>query len=390
MELGHWIGLLVLAIVLYILWQIRNVLMLIFAAIVLASALQTLARQIQKLGLKRAPALVLAIVGLLGLLGLALWLIVPPFADQFQQLTTLFPKGIDRVNGWIDASRRMAPPVLEPYLPDVDSLLPQLQPLANRLLGGSFALFSGTLGALLNSLLVVILALMLLADPDRYRQAFVRCFPSFYRRRIHDILDRCEVSLRGWLVGIVFNMAVIGGFSGLGLWILHVPLPLANGILAGLLTFIPNIGPALSVIPPMAIALLDSPWKSVAVLVLYFAVQQLETNLLTPYVMAQQVSLIPAITLLSQFFFATFFGFLGLLLALPLTVVGQVWIQEILLKDILDRWTEANFPLGNGRSNAQSHPDPIVPQQMELVLLAEQIETPTPTVTTPPSSDPEE
>jgi predicted PurR-regulated permease PerM len=135
---------------------------------------------------------------------------------------------------------------------------------------------------------------------------------------------------------------VIGGLSGLGLFALGVPLPLANGIFAGLLTFLPNIGAALSVVPPIAISLLDvdAPWKPIAVLVLYFVVQQVETNLLTPYVMAQQVSLLPAVTLMSQVFFATFFGFLGLLLALPLTVVGQVWLQEVLIKDVLDIWTE--------------------------------------------------
>jgi predicted PurR-regulated permease PerM len=108
--------------------------------------------------------------------------------------------------------------------------------------------------------------------------------------------------------------------------------------LAGILTFIPNIGPALSVIPPIAIALLDTPWKALAVLILYILIQQVESNLLTPYVMAQQVSLLPAITLLAQVFFATFFGFLGLFLALPLTVVAQVWLKEVLVKDILDQW----------------------------------------------------
>jgi predicted PurR-regulated permease PerM len=105
-----------------------------------------------------------------------------------------------------------------------------------------------------------------------------------------------------------------------------------------LLTFIPNIGPTLSVIPPIAIALLEDPWKALAVLILYIIIQQIESNLLTPLVMAQQVSLLPAVTLLAQVFFATFFGFLGLLLALPLTVVGQVWLKEVLLEDILDNW----------------------------------------------------
>ena len=122
-------------------------------------------------------------------------------------------------------------------------MVKQLQPLFNQLLGGSVALASGTLGGLLNLLLVVILSIMFLVEPDQYRRALVRLFPSFYRHRIEVILDRCRESLRGWLVGILFNMLVIGGFSGIGLWILGVKLPLANGIFAGLLTFIPNLGP---------------------------------------------------------------------------------------------------------------------------------------------------
>jgi predicted PurR-regulated permease PerM len=366
-QIGQWIGILALGIGLYILWQIRNVLMLIFAAVVIATALSTLAEKIQSLTkVKRSASISLAIAAILTILSLAIWLIVPPFADQFQQLTTLFPKGIDRFSEWLDSLRDTAPPSVAPYIPDVESLIPQLQkqlqPLANRFLSGSFTVVSGTLGSILNILLVFILTLMLLAEPEPYRKAFIRCFPSFYRRRIGDILDKCAKALQGWMIGIVFNMGVIGGLSGLGLLCLGIPLPLANGIFAGLLTFLPNIGATLSIIPPIALALLDeeAPWKPIAVFILYFVVQQLETNLLTPYVMAQQVSLLPAVTLMSQVFFATFFGFLGLLLALPLTVVGQVWLQEILVKDVLDLWTEESRPPHLGE-----------------VLIAAPIETPT-------------
>jgi predicted PurR-regulated permease PerM len=341
MQLSQWIGLLALLLSLFIVWQVRNMLLLIFAAVVLAVALNTLGRQFQKRGVARSGALVLAIGSLVVTITLALWIVVPPFADQFQQLTTLFPKGVAQFNVWLDNLRSSAPPFLIPYLPDVDSLVPQLQPIAQRLLSNSVSVVSGTLGGLLNSLLVLILALMMLAEPMAYRRTFLRCFPSFYRRRVGQILDKCEVSLRGWLIGILFNMMVIGTLSGLGLLVLGVRLPLANGIFAGLLTFIPNVGPTLSIVPPMAIAWLDAPWKAPLVLVLYFVIQQVETNLLTPYVMSQQVSLLPAVTLLSQVFFATFFGFVGLLLALPLSVVGQIWLHEVLVKDILDRWQDA-------------------------------------------------
>jgi predicted PurR-regulated permease PerM len=88
----------------------------------------------------------------------------------------------------------------------------------------------------------------------------------------------------------------------------------------------------------LAIALLDDPWKCLAVLILYIFIQQVETNFITPIVMAHQVSLLPAITLIAQLFFVTFFGFLGLLLALPLTVVAKIWLQEVLIKDVLDEW----------------------------------------------------
>ena len=338
MNMGQWVGLIALLIALVVLWQIRSVLMLIFAAIVLASAFNTIAQQLQKVGFKRGGSLLSSIAIVVGLLAILLGLIVPAFADQFQQLMTLLPQGFDRFSNSFDIFKASLPAVIAQSIPEPDAVVKQLQPLLNQLLGGSVALASGTLGGVLNLLLVIILSIMFLVQPDQYRKSFVQLFPSFYRHRIVTILDRCGDSLRGWLVGIVFNMLVIGGFSGIGLWILGVKLPLANGILAGLLTFIPNIGPALSVVPPMTIALLDAPWKSVAVFVLYFLVQQLETNLLTPYVMAQQVSLMPAVTLMSQVFFATFFGFLGLLLALPLTVVGQVWLHEILIKDVLDQW----------------------------------------------------
>jgi len=180
--------------------------------------------------------------------------------------------------------------------------------------------------------------LMTLAEPLSYRKAFIQLFPSFYRRRVDGILDECETALGRWVIGALISMSVITFLSLIGLSVLQVPLALAHAVLAGLLNLIPNIGPGLSVIPPMTIALLDSPLKSGFVLILYFLIQQFESNLLTPYVMAQQVALLPAVTLIAQVFFATFFGFLGLLLALPLTVVAQVWVREVLIKDILNQW----------------------------------------------------
>ncbi|MBD2015455.1 AI-2E family transporter [Microcoleus sp. FACHB-53] len=342
MSLGKWIGLLAFILSLYILWQIREVLLLIFAAVVLTNALNVLVERFSRSGIKRGFSVLLSVLVLLTILVGFFLLIVPPFAEQFHELSLLVPKGIQRFSTWVEILQARISPQLIQYLPSIEQLSQQLQPLVNRLLGGGFTFFSNSLGVLVKILLVLVLTLMLLANPAAYRRSFVRLFPAFYRRRVDYILNECTVALRGWLAGILFNMFVIASLSFVGLLILRIRLPLAQAALAGFFTFIPNIGPTLSVIPPMAIALLDTPWKSFAVLLLYVLIQQVESNLLTPYVMAQQVSLLPAVTLLAQVFFATFFGFLGLLLALPLTVVGQVWLKEVIIKDLLDQWHSAH------------------------------------------------
>ncbi len=340
MKLGQWLGLLALIASCYILWQIRQALLLLFAAVVLATSLNRLARYLQKFRLKRSIAVLLSISFLI-LIFVGLFLIVvPPFAQQFQQLTQRAPQGIARLNQWIDQIETRFSGQIGQQLPnlDINDIIQQLRPIFNQLLGGAGAFVGNTLGVILSFLLVLVLTLMTLAEPLSYRKAFIQLFPSFYRRRVDGILDECEVALGGWVIGALISMSVITLLSLIGLSVLQVPLPLAHAVVAGLLNLIPNIGPGLSVIPPMTIALLDSPLKSGFVLILYFLIQQFETNLLTPYVMAQQVSLLPAVTLIAQVFFATFFGFLGLLLALPLTVVAKVWVREVLIKDILNQW----------------------------------------------------
>ncbi len=295
----------------------------------------------QKFGLKRSIA-VLCSISFLFLVFVGLFLIiVPPFAQQFQQLTQRAPQGIARLNEWIDQIEARFSGQWGQRLPnlDVNDIMQQLQPLFNQLVGGAGAFVGNTLGVILSFLLVIALTLMTLAEPLSYRKAFIQLFPSFYRRRVDGILDECEIALGRWVIGALISMSVIAFLSLIGLSVLQVPLPLAHAVVAGFLNLIPNIGPTLSVIPPMTIALLDSPLKSGFVLILYFLIQQFESTVLTPYVMAQQVSLLPAVTLIAQVFFATFFGFLGLLLALPLTVVAQVWIREALIKDILNQWS---------------------------------------------------
>lgn len=336
MNFAQWLGFISLILCLAVLWQIRQLLLLIFAAIVVANALNHLANWFQSKNLKRGYAIALSVSLLILVLGLFGWLIIPPFIPQFQELLTLLPQGINRLIIWLKSLASQVDPQLIHALPNLQQLTQQLQPVISQIAGQGLSIFYSTLGLPLSLLLLLALSLMLLADPQSYRQGFIRLFPAFYRSRIDQVLSLCEESMENWLVGSLLTMGIIAICSFIGLFLLGIPVPLAQALLAGLLAFIPYIGPLLAVIPPMAIALLESPWKSLAVLILYLIIQQLEIQIITPKIMGKSTHVLPGITLLAQLFFANLFGFLGLFLAYPLSVVGRVIFKEILVKDILD------------------------------------------------------
>jgi len=340
-KFGQWLGLVVLLVSLYILWQIRQLLLLVFAAVVFATALNRLVRWLHQKGMARSLALAttLALTLLLGIL--FFFLIVPPFVEQFQKLIELVPKVFQRMlfelEGLEQTLRDRLPQPLPPP-PNIADLIAQLQPLGTEIFKRSVEFFSNSLNIALQTLLVFVLTLMFLADPQGYRGAAIKLFPSFYRRRADAILSDCEIALGNWMEGIIISSTSIAVLSGLGLAILGIDLVLVHALLAGLLNFIPNIGPTLSLVFPLMIALLDAPWKILAVVILYVIIQNIESYWLTPTVMAKQVSLLPALTLTAQIFFTGAFGVIGLLLALPLAVVAKTWIEEALFHDILDRW----------------------------------------------------
>lgn len=340
MNLGQWFGFVCLIIALFVLWQIRHLLLLVFTAVIIAVALNRLVKWLQSIKVPRKLAVVLAIFSLITFLGLFIALVVPPFSQQLQNLLEELPRVWAKID-WELARLQTRLPDSFPDLPDRLDLIKQLPPIQD-LVSRFFGIFSNSVTAILQLLLVFAIAVMMLADPQRYRKAFLSLFPSFYRRRADSILALSESALGSWLQGILINCLFIGIASGIGLAVLQVRLVLVHALIAGILNFIPNIGPATSVVFPLSIAVLESPWKIVGVLVWYFIIQNVETYWLSPTVMARQVSLLPAITLTAQIFFAKTFGLMGLLLALPLTVVAKTWIEEAIFKDILDNWEKKN------------------------------------------------
>ncbi|MEL6776993.1 MAG: AI-2E family transporter [Cyanobacteria bacterium J06597_16] len=337
MKFGKLIGLVGVVALVYLLWLVRQVLLLAFAAIAFATVINKLVQQLQKLSIPRGLAVAIALLSIGATLVGTGWLVLPALIDRIPEYTFLSEQGIERVQQWYNHLAGIVPGDALAAT-ELGDLLPQLARMSPTWVGRLVTIFAGSLDFVINFLLVLATTIMLLANPAAYRRVLLLIFPKFYRPRADAILTLCEQALAGWAVGILFNMTVITVCSAIGLAIIGVPLPVVNAVIAGLLTFIPTIGPFLSVLPPMLMALAIQPWMAIAVLILYFAIQQIEGTVLTPLVMKKQVSLLPAITLIAQVICAIFFGLLGLFLALPIVVVTQVWAKELLVKDILNQW----------------------------------------------------
>jgi predicted PurR-regulated permease PerM len=341
-KLIDWINLGLLGIALLILWQFRQIVLLIFAAVVLTTALNSLVRRfVNVYGWRRDRSLL--VTAALVLLGgfLFLWLILPLFIDQFQELLDLLPKGFEKLVTWFE-QLQANPPEWFPssdvqLVPDLANLLQQMTTIGSRVFGNFLTFFSNSVVILLQVLLLTVLTLMILVNPLAYRRLLLRLFPSGYRQRADDILNRCEAALLSWLGGVAFSSLFVATLSFIGLLLLGVPYAFAHAVLAGLFNFIPNLGPTLSAIFPIFVAFLQSPGKAALVVILYVVIQNLESYWFTPMAMQKQVALLPAATLIAQIFFATFLGPLGLILALPLAVVSKTWIEEAWIKDGLDR-----------------------------------------------------
>ncbi len=327
---ARWVGFAALVAAVALLWDLRFVLIDLFGAVVLAVAFCTLVRAVQtRLSWRRMPSLLLSLLLVLLLLIVVFVALVPPFSAQFRELIEQLPQAARALQQLIggDLSASIQSNITNPEKWNLGNSVTRVLQLA-----GNFGV------GLVQLVFVVAVALMLSVQPENYRQVAILMAPSYLRRRISGVLDRCGVALSSWMVGVLISSIAVGLMSFVGLSLLGVKLTIANALLAGILNVIPNVGPTLSVVFPMAVALLDNPWLSVAVLALYVVIQNLESYVITPSVMQHQVKLLPGLTLAAQMIFTVVFGFKGLLLALPLAVCLQVVLRELIVRDVLDSW----------------------------------------------------
>ncbi len=361
MGFGQWLGLVALLAALVLLWSLKDVLLIFFSAIIVSVALNLPVRTVQRHWCwRRSWAVAVVLVALILLVVVGSVVLVPPFVKDFRELIEALPQAMNTLLELIDANYRAVVLNLYGSGSELPSSLAELfrarldaGNVLERSLQGLLGLAGNLGGGFLRVVLVVALAVMLTAQPKPYRTLAIRLAPSFYRRRLQVVLSQCDSALGNWIVGLLISSSCVAVMAGVGLALLGVRSVVANALLAGLLNVIPNIGPTISTVFPVSVALMDSPWRAMAVVVLYLIIQNVESYLITPFVMQKQVKLLPGLALVAQFMFAVLLGPLGLLMALPLVVVLQVLVREVLIHDVMDHWLA-----GGGAGGATTGEEP--------------------------------
>jgi predicted PurR-regulated permease PerM len=378
------------------LWYASTVIFAVFLGVLFGLGLGAGVDRLHRFHVPRAiaaPTLLLAIIAAIVGLGA---LTAPTLTTQVRELQSRAPEAIDDVVRWANARfsgaidkitgqppgtapsqspapqpttpptsaaqptrppQQAAPPAQQPAAPQGNQKQPteglgarfaeSLGPVVGRL----FGFVGSTIEIIVYALLVLFVAIYVAADPEQYSRGIMHLVPHRSRARVGDVLTAMAETLRQWLLTQFIAMAVLAIVWAVALSILKVKAALALAVIAGLLEFIPTIGPTLAVIPALAMSLVDSPTKALSVLICYLVIQAIESNVLIPLLMQGRIDLPPAVTITAQALMTLAFGFLGLMVAVPILAAGMVGVKLLYVEDVVgDAMPTVDRALAEARS----------------------------------------
>lgn len=301
----------ILVLSLWIIYLIRDLLVILFVAIILMSALSPLVNFFVKLKLPKSLSIALTYIIIIGFLVVSVTAILQPLVEESTRLIVTLPEVVGSLFNIANIDKSLLQSELTAFSKNV------------------FSILSNTANLLLAIIFLLVLTFYLLMERENLEARFASLFRD-KEGRVKEKLKAIEEKLGAWLRGQLFLSVVIGLLSYIGLFLLNIPYALPLALIAGVLEVIPVIGPIISAIPAIFIAVTISPILALGVAAMFFIIQQLENHLIVPQVMKKAVGLNPLVVILAIAVGSKLLGFAGALLAVPLAVVLQIVATEII------------------------------------------------------------
>ncbi len=313
-----------MVIMLLLIYTTFNVLLLILAGSLIAVFFRALSSNIQRITKwKEGICVAISILGTLLIVASLFWLIGAKVQEQMIELIDTLPKTIEKVKDWLEGSSTG-----EKFLDELfsEKSIDKAQEFLQQF-------FKSTFGVLGDVYVVLFIGIFFTISPQTYIKGFVQIIPVQGQQKAQQVLEVLGQQLRKWLKGTLLSMLVIFIFTAIGLAIIGIPLWLALALLAGLISFIPNFGPLLALIPAVLVGLLESPQTALLVAGLYILIQFIESNFITTAIQKKLINMPPALILIAQLFMGALAGGWGLVLATPVILIIIVLVQELYIKN---------------------------------------------------------
>lgn len=312
----------------WFLYLIRDILLILFAAVVLAWAIEPVAARAARYRIPRVVTVVGVYGAVIVLLSVIVTLLIPPVTEQVRSLAQALPGVVAPLQTWL-------------RLPGVDQeIVGQAQQVLNRVgnslgnLGlGLVQQTRSILSTAVSIIFIFVITFYLVIEKDPLKKMCRLLLPKEHIPYVNQILEKAQRQVGRWVVAQLTLGIIVGGVVGLGLWLLGVPYALVLGIIAGILEIVPAIGPVVAAIPGVIIAATHGWVLGVAALVFYWIVQQLENHLLVPNIMKRAIGLNPLVTLIAVLLGARLVGIAGVILAVPAATILSVFLADVFASD---------------------------------------------------------
>ena len=351
-EIPRWVQMVGLPMVALFIWFMASALMqvlFIFAtATIIALMINPLVKHLEAIRIPRYISVFVVFLFLLALVVVFFIIIIPPTINQLQELVNSLPDYTDiireQVRGWKSSLESLNLPF--DVSTAVDRLVDRIESAAVDLGSLLLAYSINFVSAITTLFLMLVITIYMLLDAKRIGHFIRRLFPEDRQEDAEEFIQRSERAVTHWVRAQALLSLIIGVSSGLGIWLLGAAgiwpqgaqYSVFFGAWAGIMEFIPYIGPILAAVPPVVLAFFSSPWLSLAVIVVFVFIQQIEGHVLVPNIMGQAVGVHPLVVIFAVLAGANIYGIAGMLLALPMVALGRELLSFFRPRVSLEKW----------------------------------------------------
>ena len=321
----------ILMIVLLFLYKIRNILVLLFMAILIVTAIDPMVDYLQKKKIPRSLGVLLVYLLFFIVAGLAVYFVVPPLIEQSDEFSQKIPEYSQGVMDYLSNANR--------YFQDhnialnIQRIMDNFNNAIANLPGAIFSKTVDLLNNIISIIVVLAMAFYMTVKEEGIKKFIVSITPEKHREYTASLTDRVEFKIGKWVQGQFILMFIIFILDFIGLYLIGIPYALPLAIFAGVMEIVPYIGPIIASVPGIVLGLLISPLTGLATALLYFFAQQFESNIVVPQVMKKTVGLNPIAVILAILIGLEMGGFLGAIIAIPLATVVSVFVSDLVEKE---------------------------------------------------------